>query len=55
MTLKPLNMEEFVLAIETLIETAPELARLRRKLYDAHIKEGFSPEEALILCQKVTA
>ena len=28
-----------------------QLAVLRKKTYDAYITEGFSPEEALVLCQ----
>lgn len=34
-----------------LIQTAPEFARARRAMYDAYLDEGFTPEQALILCK----
>jgi hypothetical protein len=30
------------------------MAQMHRIGYDAHIKEGFTPEQALVLCQKMT-
>ena len=40
--------------LKVVITAAPEIARLRRALYLAHIEEGFSKEEALVLCQKIS-
>ena len=31
----------------------PEIADLRKRLYDEHVRAGFTPEQALVLCQKV--
>ena len=36
------------------ITAAPEIAKLRRALYLAHMEEGFTKDEALILCQKIS-
>lgn len=36
------------------IETASINAQVRRAHYDAYVKQGFTKEEALVLCQKVT-
>ena len=35
------------------IEMTETLAKIRRASYNAHIKEGFTPEEALVLCQSL--
>lgn len=39
--------------LETWTEYGQQLARIRRAHYDAYIAEGFTQEQALILCQKV--
>ncbi len=46
-------------AIDAIMKTMPaqiQLAAVQAKLhrisYDAHIKEGFTPEQALVLCMK---
>ena len=39
--------------IADVVKEAVLMARLRRALYDAHIKEGFTPEQALTLCVKM--
>lgn len=51
---KPLNMDELVHSIELLVKIAPEIARVRRAHFDALLAEKFTPEQALVLCQKVT-
>ena len=35
-----------------IIEQAALLARIRRAHFDASIKQGFTPEQALVLCMK---
>lgn len=51
--------DELVLAVVKMrrsllpcIESAVMTAKIRKAAYDASIAEGFSPEQALILCQK---
>ena len=34
------------------IQLAAIQAKMHRISYDAHIKEGFTPEQALVLCMK---
>lgn len=51
---KPINMDEVLHAFETLKAVLPELVRLRKMAYDAYIAEGFTKEEALVLCQNNT-
>lgn len=43
----------FAALLEDLHERAGPMARLRWAYYQAHLTAGFSPEQALILCQKV--
>jgi len=40
--------------IGAMIEMQTYIAQMRRASFDAHIKEGFTPEQAIILCAKVT-
>lgn len=47
-------------AVEAMVRAMPayeqyvkQLARIRRKAYDAYIVEGFTPEQATILCQNM--
>lgn len=51
---KPVDMDMLLHSIETFVKLAPEIARVRRAHYDASLREGFTPAEALVLCQKVT-
>lgn len=37
---------------EAAIRMAPNLARLRKALFDSYIKEGFSEEQSLVLCTR---
>lgn len=53
--------DEAVAAVEalkrelpTLMEHAKSIAKLRRAAYLAHIDEGFTPQEALVLCQQMS-
>lgn len=55
-----LNKDELKASIEMLkrnmdtwLDWGKQLARIRRAHYDAYILEGFTPEQALILCQKM--
>lgn len=38
--------------LKFMIEMQPMMAYLRKASYDAHIKEGFTPEQALIIAIK---
>lgn len=40
--------------IVLMCELQSYLAQMRKASYDAHIKEGFSPEQAILLCMKST-
>ena len=40
--------------IPALLENAKLIAQIRRANYDALIAEGFTPDQAIILCQKST-
>ena len=46
--------EEFKRAIQSMIDNVPLIVRLRRAHYNEAVKQGFTSEQALILCQKVT-
>lgn len=48
------TLEELRRTLPVLSELSKEIARYRRVAYDAYIAEGFTPEQALILCQKST-
>lgn len=54
----PLSKDELKGALEVLkrgmsdqIEGINLMAKLRKAKYDAHIKEGFTPEQALEICK----
>ena len=56
----PTSKDEFKGALEALTRNAPQLiayhallAKIRRKSYLAHIKEGFTEDQALELCKSV--
>lgn len=46
------NVEKMKNEMPFLIQYVQMVANLRKKSYDAHIKEGFTPEQALSLCNK---
>ena len=37
-----------------IIEHTATIAKIRKASYDAHIAQGFSPEQALELCKTIT-
>lgn len=39
--------------IAAMIEMQTYIAQMRKASFDAHVKEGFTPEQALVLCAKV--
>jgi len=41
-------------ALGALAANAAHIAHARASLYNAHIAEGFTPEQALVLCQRLT-
>lgn len=47
------SVEMIKRTMDTWVEWGKQLARIRRAHYDAYIVEGFSPEQALILCQRM--
>ena len=46
------SLEAFKRKLPLLIEHASVTAKLRKASYDAHIRNGFTPAEALELCHK---
>lgn len=44
-------MELLANSYNILAERAADMAYARRRLYDAYLMEGFTPEEALELCK----
>lgn len=46
--------EQLIATLPILTRACDEIARFRKASYDAHIKAGFTPEQALVLCQKIT-
>ena len=46
-------VEEMKRSLPTWLEHAELTAKIRRASYDAHIKEGFTPAEALELCKSL--
>jgi hypothetical protein len=44
--------DDFRRRLPALIQNTQSLAKLRRASYLAHIEEGFTPEQALLLCTK---
>lgn len=47
------SVEMIKRTMDTWVEFGKQLARIRRAHYDAYILEGFTPEQALILCQRM--
>lgn len=39
--------------LAAMIEMQTYIAQMRKASFDAHIKQGFTPEHALVLCAKV--
>ncbi|MHA1835984.1 MAG: hypothetical protein ACTSYQ_03550 [Candidatus Odinarchaeia archaeon] len=39
---------------DAIVEQAKIVAKIRKASFDAHIKEGFTPGQALRLCQSMT-
>ncbi len=50
LTLVPVKGETLMDCIQPVIDNAPAVAKVRRAYYLAHIDEGFTADEALILC-----
>ena len=48
------EMESMKRAISAMLYVAPEIAAMKKKMYDEYLKVGFTKEEALALCQKMT-
>lgn len=48
------DAEAFRRAIGALIVAAPEIAAFRKRMFDEHLKAGFTADQAIILCQKLT-
>lgn len=40
--------------LDSMIEMQGYIAKMRRASFDEHVKQGFSPEQALVLCMKMT-
>jgi hypothetical protein len=43
------KVRDYLDSVRFLIQIAPEQARYHRATFDAHIAEGFTPEQALLL------
>lgn len=39
--------------LRSMLAIATEVAQLRKVLYDEYVKVGFTPAQALILCEKI--
>lgn len=48
------SVEAIKRLLPVLLEAAPEIAQMRKALYDEYIRVGFKPEEALNLCKTLT-
>ena len=46
-------IEELKRTLPDMIEHTKIVAKIRKANYDAHIEEGFTPEQALTLCASV--
>lgn len=47
------NEDEFFAILKELEKRATPMASLRWAFYEAHVKAGFTADQALVLCQKV--
>jgi hypothetical protein len=48
------EFENLLRLVRAMAEVATELAALRKTMFDAYVAAGFTQEQALLLCQKVT-
>jgi hypothetical protein len=46
------SVDAMIRILPILTRAASEIARYRKASYDAHIAAGFTPDQALILCQR---
>lgn len=46
--------DELAAILKSMERNAGPIARIRWAFYKAHVEAGFTPEQALALCQKVT-
>lgn len=40
--------------LPVLSEAAPEIAQMRKRMFDEYLKVGFTPDQALQLCKTLT-
>jgi hypothetical protein len=45
--------EQLSLVVGAISNNAADIAHARRALYEAYLSEGFDPDQALTLCQKL--
>lgn len=50
--IRPMNPEIEIAATAAMIRVAPQLAKMRKVMFDAYVAEGFTVEQALVLCVK---
>ncbi len=41
-------------SLAAMLAAAPEIAAMKRRMYEEYMNVGFTKEEALVLCQKLT-
>jgi len=44
-------LEDSIRNMEVAIKLHTQIAKLRRAAYESYLKEGFTPDQALILCK----
>lgn len=48
------SFEEIKRLLPVMMGLAPQIAAMRKTLYDAYVAEGFTKEQALELCKSIT-